>query len=175
MPAGTITSAAVRRLRPVPGAVLPVCAAGFFAGIAGALYALVYEIVTYDLVNAVMSANALLMAFIGGVGVFWGPIVGAVLVTLLQSWVSLISNAWQIYVGVLFILMVVYAPGGIAGLILLHRPIWRARRLRRLSSLSPGALRSAGYRRLRARWSTVQPGHHRRAEGKGAPPVRAPA
>ena len=102
---------------------------GFFAGIAGALYAMVYEIVTYDSVNAVMSANALLMTFIGGIGVFWGPILGAVVVTLLQSWVSLISNAWQIYVGVLFIAMVMFAPGGIAGLILLHRPIWRARKL----------------------------------------------
>lgn len=106
---------------------------GFFAGIAGALYALVYEIVTYDSLNAVMSANALLMTFIGGVGVFWGPIVGAVLVTLLQSWVSLVSNAWQIYVGVLFIVMVIYAPGGIAGLVMLHRPVWRARRLRALA------------------------------------------
>lgn len=102
---------------------------GFFAGIAGALYAMVYEIVTYDSVNAVMSANALLMTFIGGIGVFWGPIVGAVVVTLLQSWVSLVSNAWQIYVGVLFIAVVMFAPGGIAGLILLHRPIWRARKL----------------------------------------------
>src|SRR5205823_11444490 len=102
---------------------------GFFAGIAGALYAMVYEIVTYDSLNAVMSANALLMTFIGGVGVFWGPIVGAVLVTLLQSWVSLVSNAWQIYVGVLFIVMVTYAPGGIAGFVMLHRPIWRAGRI----------------------------------------------
>ena len=61
---------------------------GFFAGIAGALYAIDYEIVTYDAVGAVLSANVLLMTFIGGVGVFWGPIVGAVLITLLQSWMS---------------------------------------------------------------------------------------
>jgi branched-chain amino acid transport system permease protein len=58
---------------------------GFFAGIAGALYAINYEIVTYDAVGAVLSANVLLMTFIGGIGVFWGPIVGAVLITLLQS------------------------------------------------------------------------------------------
>lgn len=107
--------------------------AGGFAGIAGALYAITYEIVTYDAANAVMSGNALLMTFIGGVGVFWGPIVGAVLITLLQSWMSLLSNAWLIYVGVLFILMVVYAPGGIGGLILAHRPIWQARRLSALA------------------------------------------
>jgi branched-chain amino acid transport system permease protein len=103
--------------------------AGGFAGIAGSLYAITYEIVTYDAVNAVMSGNALLMTFIGGVGVFWGPIVGAVLITMLQSWMSLLSNAWLVYVGVLFIVMVIYAPGGIAGLVLAHRPIWRAGRL----------------------------------------------
>jgi branched-chain amino acid transport system permease protein len=106
---------------------------GFFAGVAGALYAMVYEIVTYDSVNAVMSANALIMTFIGGVGVFWGPIVGAAVVTLLQSWVSLVSNAWQIYVGALFIIVVMYAPGGVAGLVLLHRPLWRAGRMRALA------------------------------------------
>jgi len=103
--------------------------AGGFAGVAGALYAITYEIVTYDAANAVMSGNALLMTFIGGVGVFWGPIVGAVLITLLQSWMSLLSSAWLIYVGVLFIVMVIYAPGGIAGLVMAHRPIWQAGRL----------------------------------------------
>ncbi|HLN09185.1 MAG TPA: branched-chain amino acid ABC transporter permease, partial [Xanthobacteraceae bacterium] len=55
---------------------------GFFAGIAGALYAVDYEIVTFDAVGSILSANALLMTFIGGIGVFWGPIVGAVLITL---------------------------------------------------------------------------------------------
>jgi branched-chain amino acid transport system permease protein len=106
-----------------------VALSGLFAGIAGALYAINYEIVTFDAVNAVMSANALLMTFIGGVGVFWGPIIGAVLVTLLQSWVSLLSNSWLVYVGTLFIVMVIYAPGGIAGVIMAHRPLWEARRL----------------------------------------------
>jgi len=106
-----------------------VALSGLFAGIAGALYAINYEIVTFDAVSAVMSANALLMTFIGGVGVFWGPMVGAVLVTLLQSWVSLLSNSWLVYVGTLFIVMVIYAPGGIAGLIMAHRPFWEARRL----------------------------------------------
>ena len=102
---------------------------GFFAGIAGALYAINYEIVTYDAVSAVLSANVLLMTFIGGIGVFWGPILGAVLITLLQSWMSLLSGAWVIYVAVLFVVMVIYAPGGIAGLIMAHLPIWRSGRL----------------------------------------------
>ena len=105
---------------------------GFFAGIGGALYALVYEIVTFDTLAATMSANALLMTYIGGVGGFFGPILGAILVVLLQSGVSLLSNAWLVYIGVLFITMVMFAPGGLIGLIGAHRPIVRIGRLREL-------------------------------------------
>ena len=81
-----------------------------------------------------MSANALLMTFIGGVGTFAGPVVGAILIVLLQSWVSLLSNSWLVYVGVLFILMVTFAPGGIAGLVLMHQPIARNGRMGRLAA-----------------------------------------
>ena len=90
---------------------------GFFAGIGGGLYAITYEIVTFDALAAPLSANALLMAYIGGTAVFGGPILGAVLITLLQSGVSLMSNSWLVYVGVLFITMVIFAPTGIMGLI----------------------------------------------------------
>jgi branched-chain amino acid transport system permease protein len=123
---------------------------GFFAGIAGGLYALTYEIVTFDAVAGAMSANALLMTYIGGVGVFAGPVLGAILIVLLQSWVSLLSNSWLVYVGVLFILMVTFAPGGIAGIVLMHQPLWRAGRLRRLAApyaqlVVPGLLVAVGF------------------------------
>lgn len=67
---------------------------GLFAGIGGGLYAITYEIVTFDALAAPLSANALLMAYIGGTTVFAGPVLGAVLITLLQSGVSLMSNSW---------------------------------------------------------------------------------
>jgi branched-chain amino acid transport system permease protein len=106
--------------------------AGFFAGIAGGLYVLIYEIVTFDTVSAGKSANALLAVYIGGAGGFFGPILGTIVVVLLQSGVSLLSNAWLLYVGVLFIVMVMYAPGGLIGLLFMHMPIWRAGRMREL-------------------------------------------
>ncbi len=123
---------------------------GFFAGIAGGLYALTYEIVTFDVVAGGLSANALLMTYIGGVGVFAGPVLGAILIVLLQSWVSLLSNSWLVYVGVLFIIMVTFAPGGIAGLVLMHQPIWRSGRMGRLAGpyvriLVPGLVVVAGF------------------------------
>jgi branched-chain amino acid transport system permease protein len=102
---------------------------GFFAGIGGALYVLVYEIVTFDTVAAAKSATALLAAYIGGAGSFFGPILGTIVVVLLQSGVSLLSNAWLLYVGALFIVMVMYAPGGLMGIIGQHAPIARIGRL----------------------------------------------
>jgi branched-chain amino acid transport system permease protein len=105
---------------------------GFFAGVGGGLYAITYEIVTFDALAAPLSANALLMAYIGGSAVFGGPVLGAVLITLLQSGVSLMSNSWLVYVGVLFIGMVIFAPNGIMGLVFAHGPIARAGKLRLL-------------------------------------------
>src|SRR3984893_1072483 len=105
---------------------------GFFAGIGGGLYAITYEIVTCDARAAPLSANALLMAYIGGSSAFGGPILGAVLITLLQSGVSLMSNSWLVYVGVLFIGMVIFAPQGIMGMVMAHGPIVRAGQFGRL-------------------------------------------
>jgi len=98
---------------------------GFFAGIAGGLFLILHEIVTFDAVAASKSASALIATYIGGAGGFFGPIVGAIVVVVMQSGVSLLSSAWLLYLGALFILMVMYAPGGITGLLALHAPIVR--------------------------------------------------
>jgi branched-chain amino acid transport system permease protein len=123
---------------------------GFFAGIAGALYAILYEIVTFDTVSAPKSATALLATYIGGVGGFYGPILGTILIVLLQSGVSLLSNAWLLYVGVLFIVMVMFAPNGILGLIAVHGPIARSGRLKLLlvpyvRVLAPGLIAAGAF------------------------------
>jgi branched-chain amino acid transport system permease protein len=123
---------------------------GFFAGVAGGLYAILYEIVTFDTVAAPKSATALLATYIGGAGGFFGPILGTILVVLLQSGVSLLSNAWLLYVGVLFIVMVMFAPFGLVGLIVAHVPIARIGRLRELivpyiRVLVPGLVMVCGF------------------------------
>ncbi len=123
---------------------------GFYAGIAGGLFAITYEIVTFDAVAAPLAANALLMAYIGGATTFFGPVLGAILITLLQSGVSLMSNSWLVYVGVLFIAMVTFAPTGLTGIVLDHAPIARAGLLRRLvvpylRILVPGLVTLVGF------------------------------
>lgn len=105
----------------------------FFAGIAGGLAVVNYELVTSESLGVVASGNVLLMAFIGGVGHFFGPIVGAVLVTFLQSALSNYTLAWLLYFGIFFLVMILYAPGGIASLVTLHKPAWQAGQMKRLA------------------------------------------
>jgi branched-chain amino acid transport system permease protein len=123
---------------------------GFYSGIAGGLFAITYEIVTFDAVAAPLAANALLMAYIGGATTFFGPVLGAILITLLQSGVSLMSNSWLVYVGVLFIVMVTFAPTGLTGIFLEHAPIARAGLLHKLALpylriLAPGLVMLFGF------------------------------
>ena len=101
------------------------CTSGFFAGVAGGLAAIHYEIVTASVVGAGPSGFVLLMAYIGGIGFFIGPIVGAILMTALQISLSDYTGAWLLYVGLMFVLVVMYVPGGLAGLLLMHRPLLR--------------------------------------------------
>ncbi len=105
------------------------CASGFFAGVAGGLFAINYEILTEENLNLVTSGWVLLMAFIGGVGFFIGPIVGAILLTLLQTVLSNHTELWQLYVGILFVLTVMYAPRGLTGLVMMHGPALQTGRL----------------------------------------------
>ncbi|MCX7275177.1 MAG: branched-chain amino acid ABC transporter permease [Burkholderiales bacterium] len=123
---------------------------GFFAGIAGGLYLVLHEIVTFDAVAATKSSTALLASYIGGVGGFYGPIIGAIVVVLMQSGLSLLTNAWLLYLGTLFVLMVMYAPSGITGLLSEHVPIARIGRLKDLvvpylRMLLPTAVTVAGF------------------------------
>ncbi len=109
------------------------CTSGFFAGVAGGLAAIHYEIVTASMVGAGPSGFVLLMAYIGGIGFFIGPIVGAILMTALQISLSDYTGAWLLYVGLMFVLVVMYAPGGLAGLLLMHRPLMRRQAWLRLA------------------------------------------
>ena len=106
--------------------------AAFFAGIAGGLFAVNYEIVTAETIGHLPSGNVLMMTYIGGVGHFFGPILGAVLVTFMQLSLANITHAWLLYFGLLFMGMVLWAPNGLAGLIMLHQPVWKAGLMKRL-------------------------------------------
>ena len=94
--------------------------AGFFAGIAGGLYTINFEIVTAEVVGAHRSGAYLLFTFLGGALFFFGPIIGAVMMVLATVLLSEITKAWLLYLGVFFLVMVMYAPGGISGLLMMN-------------------------------------------------------
>lgn len=108
-------------------------ASGFFAGLAGGMFAIQYEIVTDTTLNLAASGAVLLQAYIGGIGFFVGPIVGAVVMTLLSTVVSGVTDLWLLYAGILFIGTVLLAPNGLTGLIMMHAPAARAGRLGKLA------------------------------------------
>jgi len=104
----------------------------FFAGIAGGLSCINYEIVTAENVGALRSASVLIATFIGGAGFFFGPIIGTIVFFVMFTAVGAVTQAWLFYTGLLFLIMVLYAPGGFASLILMHVPVMKARLMRRL-------------------------------------------
>ncbi len=91
----------------------------FFAGVSGALGTINFEIVSAENVSAVRSGAVLLFVFIGGIGFFFGPLLGAVVGVFFSVMLSEFTPAWQLYLGLFFILMVRYAPAGLASLILM--------------------------------------------------------
>ncbi|MDR7305232.1 branched-chain amino acid ABC transporter permease [Rhodoferax saidenbachensis] len=106
--------------------------AGFFAGISGGLAALNFEIVTAEVVGAGRSGAYLLFTFLGGATFFFGPILGAVLMVLAFVLLSEFTKAWLLYLGLIFLFMVMYAPGGIASLIMMNLRVAKFGKLGRL-------------------------------------------
>jgi len=111
---------------------LAFCFSGFFAGIAGALAAINFEIANATYLGAQQSGTVLFATYIGGIGFFIGPIVGAIFVTILSLGLSDLTQVWQLYFGLIFIAVVLFAPGGITGLLMMHRPLLKAGTLRQV-------------------------------------------
>ena len=108
-----------------------------FAGAAGSLHAINYEHIGFESVSIVQSGQVLFMAFIGGVGHFLGPVIGAIGLTYLDSVLLDITEAWLLYLGVTFSVIVAFAPGGLAGLIVMHGPIARTNKSLLLTLIKP--------------------------------------
>ncbi|MBC7611227.1 MAG: branched-chain amino acid ABC transporter permease [Polaromonas sp.] len=106
--------------------------AAFFAGISGGLAALNFEIVTSEVVSGYRSGAYLLFTFLGGATFFFGPIIGAILMVLAFVLLSEFTKAWLLYLGLIFLFMVMYAPGGVASLIMMNLRVAAFGYLRRL-------------------------------------------
>ncbi|WP_295527174.1 branched-chain amino acid ABC transporter permease [uncultured Pseudacidovorax sp.] len=125
--------------------------AGFFAGIGGGLAAINFEIVNAsDSLSTIRSGGYLLFTFLGGATFFFGPIIGAVLLVFASILLSELSKAWLLYLGLVFLFMVMFAPGGVASLIMMNVRVARFGKLGRFTWLyvglaATGALMAAGF------------------------------
>jgi branched-chain amino acid transport system permease protein len=88
-----------------------------FAGIAGGLQVVSNEAANYVVFDAYLSSSVLLNTYIGGVQVFFGPILGASLMTFFGYAMSDLTQSWLLYQGILFVLVMMYMPTGLTGLI----------------------------------------------------------
>jgi len=91
-----------------------------FAGVAGALLAIANEAANYTIFSAQASANVVLQTFIGGAGTFFGPALGAVIMTFFARVTSDLTRSWLLYQGLIFVLVMLFAPQGLGGLVALH-------------------------------------------------------
>ena len=89
--------------------------AGTVAGLAGALYTQLNGSITPDAFLWTTSGEALLMVIIGGTGTLGGAVLGAAAFILLQSLVSSYTERWMLILGATFVLLVLFAPGGVVG------------------------------------------------------------
>jgi branched-chain amino acid transport system permease protein len=91
--------------------------ASFVAGVAGILYVFANQLVSPSTLEFSQDGYLVLMVILGGLGTIWGPVLGAVVIVLFQQEVSIYVSRWQTLMGVVFILAVIFTPGGIAGLL----------------------------------------------------------
>jgi branched-chain amino acid transport system permease protein len=87
-----------------------------FAGIAGALYAYYNRFVGPEYLYVVQSAEALIMVILGGAGTLFGPAIGAALIVFLEDFVSSLTEHWVLVLGVIYVVVTLFAPRGLVGL-----------------------------------------------------------
>jgi branched-chain amino acid transport system permease protein len=89
-------------------------------GIAGALYAFNHQFVTLEMVHWRASAEPVMMTLLGGAGTIFGPILGSSIVLVMRNALSAITDNGSLYLGILFVTVVMFARRGILGE-LMHR------------------------------------------------------
>jgi branched-chain amino acid transport system permease protein len=100
---------------PRPFKLVVFVIAAFFAGLAGALFAPFRGFASPEVMFWVLSGQALMMVITGGIGTLIGPVLGAMVFILIQEMLSTYTEHWMIFAGLVFILIVIFLPGGLVG------------------------------------------------------------
>src|SRR5664279_2331099 len=88
-----------------------------FVALAGTLYSLLNNFVDPRALRWDQSGNFVIMAVLGGMRSFWGPLIGAAIFVLLQDYVSSHTENWMFFIGIFFVLIVLFFPRGVMGII----------------------------------------------------------
>ncbi len=88
-----------------------------FTGVAGALFALLNNFTDPRALRWDLSGNFVIMAVLGGMRSFWGPLLGAAVFVVLQDFISTRTENWMSFVGIIFVLVVLFFPRGVLGLV----------------------------------------------------------
>jgi branched-chain amino acid transport system permease protein len=89
---------------------------GGFTGLAGGLFVPLQTIVHPSILNWTISGELIVMVLLGGMGTLWGPLIGAMVVIVLEDTLSFIEG-WRLVLGAVFVVVIVFAPEGIAGIV----------------------------------------------------------
>ena len=90
---------------------------GFFAGISGSLFVLVTKMVSPGLLDMFMSFDVVIMSVLGGYSNFFGPVVGSFIYVYLMEYLSSFTDKWQLIMGAFFIVLILYCPNGLVGIL----------------------------------------------------------
>ena len=88
-----------------------------FVALAGTLYALLNNFTDPRALRWDQSGNFVIMAVLGGMRSFWGPLIGAAIFVVLQDYVSSHTENWMSFIGLFFVLIVLFFPRGVLGII----------------------------------------------------------
>lgn len=91
---------------------------GAVAGLAGSFYTLHFQFVSLSAISVDMTTAVLLMVFVGGTKTFWGPILGVFVYIIFQNYLSNITDRWPLFMGFIFVFMVLFIPGGLSEVIM---------------------------------------------------------
>jgi branched-chain amino acid transport system permease protein len=124
--------------------------AGCGAGLAGGLFAYINQVVTPDTLYWTLSATPVIMLLLGGISYYWGPAVGAVLLSALLNYLTQATTSYLLYVGLLLLAVLIVIPQGILSLPAVIRGLGSCQRMGRgrrslahVSGLAPGTASSA--------------------------------
>jgi len=88
----------------------------FFVSVAGTLYALLNNFTDPRALRWDQSGNFVIMAVLGGMRSFWGPLIGAIIFVVLQDYISSLTENWMSFIGLFFMAVVLFFPRGVLGM-----------------------------------------------------------